>query len=179
MASTCPLKKLPCKTDTRMYDKFVKDPGVDRLYFCEPPQKLDYFSYFLTRGEHETTFENEDNPDPELPSCHWRLEEEDNNNGDFPCYQDINDKKNDRWPLTAVDCTIALDNAQKEFGDDDIGMQEAMINFADDIWDVEEALLCSLHVLGGPGNNEGSYCDKVNAKCKAQSSGHLFGSFYG
>jgi len=178
MAHKCPLQNLPCHTNKEMYYEFVADPGKDRLYFCNPhehsPQYLDYFDYFLTKGKHEVRFEDEDDPDPERPNCNWKLEKMD----DIPCYNDINDDENDRWPLTTADCTIALDNAQLAFPND-TGMQDAMENFSSKVWNVEKALLCALRVLGGPGEKEGGFCDDfAYGECSAQPD-HFFGSYFG
>jgi len=147
----CPIKKLTCVTSWLDVIRFT---DKDRLYF-ESGDDLDYFEFFLKPGSHEVL-----RPiiDPEEPNCDWKV-----------------DGQSKPWPMTAADCTLALDNVEAD------GLTElaaAITNFHKPGYDVADILGCALGMLSGRGDKEGGVCDLIGpAECQSPNE-HSFGSFY-
>jgi hypothetical protein len=91
MSLECPIKTLPTNPassgDVHMFDKYN---NKESLYF-EPGDKLDYWSHFLSRGAHS-------------PSPYEKMSGEEDSGCDW-----IVDGVEVHWPLTRIDCVIALD----------------------------------------------------------------------
>jgi len=133
--------------------------------------KLDYFSYFLQPGEHIPPSPEEILEDPESSDCKWTLCEGESR----------------EWPLTAIDCTLALDVAQRavrKFPEDE-NLRE-LKNVIKDFHSVavppEKVLECSLRMLGGHGDKND--CNGIAAACTEIGTNvvpydHFFGGYYG
>lgn len=153
MGSLCPLTRLTCTTDSEDVSTF---PDPTLLYFSADDD-LDYFDFFLTRGNHKTLRDPDDEDDF---ICKWVVDDE-----EVP------------WPMTPIDCTLGLSNVKKAGPK---ALARVIRNFAHDHdYNRRDILQCALNVLGGEGGGtECGSCDKVIPKeCKPDPD-HKFGGFY-
>ncbi len=152
MASLCPIKKLTCTTSLLDVWAFT---NKTKLYF-QAGDNLDYFKFFLSRGTMTTL---PINPDDSAPNCDWNV-----------------DGKKVPWPMTAIDCTVGLNNVQKAGVP---ALANAIINLAHSpAYNKVDILQCALKVLGGKGGAEGGACDLVGpSECKSPTN-HKFGGYY-
>lgn len=151
---TCPLKFLPCVPGTPEFDEF-DDKCTDEPYFFLG-DTLDYFSFFLKPGKHEPS--DRFRKDPEDMSCDW--------------------KKNNRtepWPMTRIDCTLGLDNVEKEKED---ALAAAITNFHKPDYSPPDVFLCALNILGGRGGVEHGVCDLIKPQECQSKPGHKFGAVF-
>ena len=154
MASTCPLKLLPCNPGPQEIFEFTEG-GTDEPYFF-PGDSLDYFSFFLDRGSHRTT--NSFREDPEDTSCDWKV-----------------DNKEIPWPLTPIDCTLGADNVKAS---GETKLFDAIKNFHKPTYNTADILMCALNTLGGRGDAEGGICDLyLPQECQSED-GHKFGGVF-
>jgi hypothetical protein len=153
MASLCPIKRLTCIAGSSDVDAFTNKA---KLYF-KAGDNLDYFNFFLARGTHETI---PDFGDDSNPNCNWYV-----NGRQVP------------WPMTGIDCTMGLGNAQR-FGPP--ALATAIKNFAHNatVYKRIDILQCALKILGGAGGTELGACTRVIPKeCKSNPN-HKFGAFF-
>lgn len=153
MASMCPIRKMSClaqENDVRAFgDK-------SRLYF-EAGDYLDYYDFFLERGEH-TSVEYTGPGKNREKTCEWSVE------GEYV-----------PWPLTEVDCTLTLDNVIQAGLDD---LASAIVNLHRPGYNAVYIFGCALNMFSGSGYLEGGICSEIDPKeCKAPPK-HLFGSFF-
>jgi hypothetical protein len=140
----CPLRTLPC-TD---------DQG-----------KLDYFSFYLRPGVHETGDPKLVADDPEVSQCKWTP---------------VDGGGEVEWPMTAADCSLGLD-VVTDLATSDAGLRtlrDVITNFHDTILPVEDILMCALNMLSGHGTKND--CDNITgATCtEIAENGHMFGAYY-
>ena len=154
MASTCPLKFLPCVPGPQEGCDFTEG-GTDEPYFL-PGDRLDYFSFFLRRGSHHRT--NAFVHDPEDTSCDWKI-----------------DHVKKPWPMTPIDCTLGLDNVERA---GETALKNAILNFHKPHYKPEQILMCALNILGGQGDAEGGICDFITPSECQSKDGHKFGGFF-
>lgn len=165
----CPITQLTCTTTQAEVDEFVAAESAlgssdqTKLYF-EAGDNLDYFDFFLKSGSHQTKLPI---TDPEGSSCDWDVEVQ------IAPYQFRSERK--PWPLTAVDCTLSLDNVEKE---GEFELAQAITNFHGYGHNVVDILGCALGMLSGDGYKEGGICDEISAATCQSPDEHMFGSFF-
>jgi hypothetical protein len=148
MANVCPLRHLPCTSTADLVSQvnYVNASGVE----------LDYWDHFLVPGTHG----NEGKViDPEAGNCDWVVKA---------------DGSTTPWPMTRADCTIALDQAQKN---KQAGMVAAIQLFhKSSKKDSMDALLCSYRMMASDGNYPGGACDV--SICGDPAINHYFGAYF-
>jgi Peroxidase len=152
MGSGCPLKRLPCTAG--LSDVFAFKNKA-KLFF-KSGDMLDYFNFFLNRGTHQTL---PDTGDDGNPNCVWTV-----------------DGRSVPWPMTGIDCTLGLDNVEKN---GPAALATTIKNFGHNaLYNKFDILQCALNVLGGKGGTEGGACNVViPTECKSRPK-HKFGGFY-
>jgi hypothetical protein len=152
MASLCPIKRLTCTASSSDVAAFT---DRSRLYF-KAGDKLDYFNFFLKRGNHQTLPDTGDDGDP---NCNW-----------------VVDGRKVPWPMTGIDCTLGLEGVEKSGPKE---LAKVIKSFGhDNKYNTVNILQCALKVLGGAGGAEGGSCNLViPSECKSNPN-HKFGGFY-
>lgn len=174
-AHKCPVRHLPCThspTNVECCDYDVpadscdidfngdgfacaNDWGDDKTdYILEDGAVLDYFGYFLTRGEHQPTDISEIT-DPEDASCNWKFK------SDVETEPDIEHD----WPLTRFDCSISKDVIENDTMD--ATAKAELLDVIDEFKDhdkerMADYLLCALGMMstGDPKVSAGGACKR-------------------
>ena len=150
MAHNCPLRHLPCTHDVT---DLTWDTGTRPTnYYITNGAVLDYFKHFLNQGEHSV---HEAVVDLEQGNCDWTVD-----GTQFP------------WPMTRVDCAIAINDGSPE-------VKDAIEYFSGlSKEDIADYLLCTLRMLstGNPGAAAGGACAEFEDE--DPSHGHIFGAFF-
>ena len=160
MDFVCPLQKMTCTPTTEDVTNF----GNEGRFF-NAGDELDYFDFFLNRGNH-TPGDGSAGNDVDRGTCEWTV------NGTSTA-----------WPMTQIDCTLALSHVDRTLGSSS-DLSKVVRNFVHNAtyYNRYDLLQCALNQLSGTGvgatDNADNACALVlPTECQA-SAEHMFGSVY-
>jgi hypothetical protein len=169
MGFNCPVFNLPGETTADDLDEFDKYRSTSRLYF-NASYTLDYFNFFLDRGEHTATAAGAI-VEFEFGNCIWKVE-----------------GRQYHWPMVRTDCVLGYDAIEKRAAAQGLGTSLNDLKGAIRSYHANgskstkaQALLYALNILSGDGTspNAGPSITGCGFPTGGPELGIKFGAYYG